>query len=190
MRIIIGLGNPGRKYERTRHNAGFWVVDELAERFDAAVTKHKWRALIGECQIGWEKVILVKPETFMNLSGESVYEVCSFYSEVDVSKDLIVVYDDMDFAVGQVKLRESGSAGGHNGMKSIIAHLGTSSFPRVRFGIGRPETDVAVIDHVLSTFSPQDEPKVKSAISKSADALEYACKNSFSAAMNRYNGGV
>lgn len=124
----------------------------------------------------------------MNLSGESVYEVCSFYSEADVSKDVIVVYDDMDFAVGQVKLREAGSAGGHNGMKSIIAHLKTSTFPRVRFGIGRPAPEIAVIDHVLSAFPRQDETKVESAISTSADALVYACKNSFTAAMNRFNG--
>lgn len=187
MRIVVGLGNPGSRYDKTRHNAGFWVIDALADRFGVTVLQQKWQALVGECRIGSEKIIFCKPQTYMNLSGEAVAEISSFYSEIRVASDLIVIYDDMDFPLGQMKLRESGSAGGHNGLKSLIQHLGTSQFPRIRFGIGRPEPGQTVIDYVLSPPPKDAGAVVHEMVTRAADAVEYACQQSFEAAMNRFN---
>lgn len=187
MWLVVGLGNPGNQYEKTRHNAGFWVVDAVAERFNMNRWQSKWKAQVGDCRIGSEKVILCKPQTFMNLSGESLSELCSFYSDVDVLTQLIVVYDDMDFSVGQVKLRASGSAGGHNGIKSIVQHLGTSQFPRIRFGIGRPSVETTVIQHVLASPPKEELSLLRDAVSRAADAVEYAVQHGFAAAMNRFN---
>jgi PTH1 family peptidyl-tRNA hydrolase len=188
MKVVVGLGNPGIKYTKTRHNVGFWVVDYLAERFQAPCTKERWKSLIGECRIGDEKVILCKPQTYMNLSGEAIHEITSFFGEINPEEDLIVIYDDMDFAAGTFRLREQGSAGGHNGVKSIIAHLGTHQFPRIRVGIGRPDVERTVIDHVLSPFPRTEEQQVHQAAQRAADAAEFAIMNSFTLAMNRFNG--
>lgn len=187
MKVVVGLGNPGARYDMTKHNVGFWVVDELARRFQAPCTKSKWKALVSECRVGSEKVLLCKPQTFMNLSGESVRAVLDFYADVDKTRDLIIAYDDMDFPVGQFKLREQGSAGGHNGLKSLIQHLGSDQFARVRVGIGRPDEQGPVIDHVLSPFTGSDRDLVQQAVQRSADAVVFALENSFSLAMNRFN---
>lgn len=189
MKVIVGLGNPGDKYTNTRHNVGFLVIDELAKRFSTPVKQQKWRAFIGETRIGLEKVLFVKPQTYMNLSGESVREVVNYFSDIDPTADVIAVYDDMDLPVGQIRLRQKGTAGGHNGVKSIIAHLGTTEFPRVRLGIGRPQ-GVPVIDYVLSTFTKDERVLVDNMVQQSADALEFSLRNSFVLAMTRFNQSV
>lgn len=188
MKIVAGLGNPGAKYVETKHNVGFWVVDELAERLSAGFREERFKALVAETRIGGERVLLVKPLTFMNLSGDALAEVVHYFKEVHVAEDIIVIYDDMDFSPGVIKLRETGSAGGHNGVKSVIARLGTDTFPRVRVGIGRPLPGRTVIDHVLSPFLPDVRPLVRDASSLAAEAVLYALEQDFSSAMNRFNG--
>jgi peptidyl-tRNA hydrolase, PTH1 family len=188
LKVVVGLGNPGLKYHKTRHNVGFDVVDELARRYRVSLNKHQWQAVAGEIRVGQEKVILVKPQTFMNNSGLAVREVVQFFRELSPVTDLIVIYDDMDFPVGEYRLRERGSSGGHNGMKSIIAAVGTSEFPRVRLGIGRPAPEWTVIDHVLGTFSRADRKLIDQVVDKAADAIVFALEHNFSLAMNRFNG--
>ncbi|GMA57125.1 hypothetical protein GCM10025858_16280 [Alicyclobacillus sacchari] len=137
MKAIIGLGNPGFKYERTRHNVGFWAIDRAAQKLGVVVDRAKFQSLIGEARVAGEPVLLVKPQTYMNVSGVAAAEIARFY-KLDVEQDILVMYDDMDFLPGQLKLRARGSAGGHNGVKSLIQSLGTDSFCRIRIGIGRP----------------------------------------------------
>jgi peptidyl-tRNA hydrolase, PTH1 family len=187
MKVIIGLGNPGSKYAMTKHNVGFWVVDGLSQRWNIPVHKEKFQSVIGEGRVGQEKVLLCKPLTFMNLSGEAVRAIVSYYSELTPGEDIIIVYDDMDFPPGQLRLRVKGSAGGHNGMKSVIQHLGTEEFPRIRVGIGRPPQSQTVVDHVLSSFSRDDLTLVQDAVQRAVEAVDYALANGFSMAMNRYN---
>jgi len=187
MKLVVGLGNPGPQYRETRHNVGFWVIDALCERLQTVCTRERFKGLIGESRIGTERVMLCKPQTFMNLSGESVREICRFYSELDERNDVIIVYDDMDFQPGQLKLRQKGSAGGHNGIKSIIQCLGTEEFSRVRIGIGRPEPGREVIGHVLGQFTAEDRTLVDAAVRRAVDAIEFAVRNSFGLAMNRFN---
>ncbi len=187
LKVVVGLGNPGLKYHHTRHNVGFDVVDELAKRMGVSVTKDQWQALSAETRVGQEKVLLVKPQTYMNNSGESVRAIFQFYQEASPEDDLIVIYDDMDFAVGNFRLRQQGSAGGHNGIKSIINHIQTSEFARVRIGIGRPAPEWTVIDHVLGSFSRTDRKLVDAVVERASDAVVFALENSFSLAMNRFN---
>jgi len=189
MRIVVGLGNPGQKYAETKHNVGFWVLDELARRFGVSFREDKWKALSVEVRIGLERVLFLKPQIFMNLSGDSLLEAVQYFKEVDPSRDVCVIYDDMDFAPGMMKLRETGSAGGHNGVKSVISRLGSESFARVRIGVGRPEAGRTVIDHVLSPFPSADRILVREATLRAADAVVFALEHDFSAAMNRFNGG-
>ncbi|MCL6632524.1 MAG: aminoacyl-tRNA hydrolase [Alicyclobacillus herbarius] len=186
MKLIVGLGNPGELYAETRHNVGFWAIDKLAQAVGTSCRRQKWRACIAECRIGDEKVILCKPQTYMNASGESVREILDFYPELDPESDLILIYDDLDFAPGQIKLRQKGSAGGHNGVKSIIQHVGGEVFPRIRVGIGRPEHR-DLISYVLGRFSPEDRAKVDLAVGAAVEAVQYALETSFEQAMNRYN---
>lgn len=186
MKAIVGLGNPGLKFERTRHNVGFWTIDELAKRLSVSVIKAKFQSVVAECSIGGERTILVKPQTFMNLSGHAVHECVSFY-KLSVERDVIVVYDDMDFHPGQLKLRERGSAGGHNGIKSIVQMLGTESFCRVRLGVGRPEPGIDVIGHVLGMFSKEEATRVDKAVHAAADAAVYSIEHGFERAMNQFN---
>lgn len=188
LKVVVGLGNPGLKYHKSRHNVGFDVIDALAKRYHVSVRKHQWRAITGETRVGDERVYLVKPQTYMNLSGESVQEILQFYREMNPQRDLIVIYDDMDFPVGDFRLREQGSAGGHNGMKSILQSIGTSEFARVRMGVGRPAPEWTVIDHVLGSFSRTDRKKVDEAVEQAADAVVFALEHSFGLAMNRFNG--
>lgn len=187
MKIVVGLGNPGAKYVETKHNVGFWVVDELADKLSLSFGQEKWKALVAEGRLGHERILLLKPLTFMNLSGDSLAEVVHFFKEVDVTKDVLVVYDDMDFAPGVLKLRETGSAGGHNGVKSVISRLETNQFPRIRLGIGRPLPGRTVIDHVLTPFSPETRVLVGRAAKNAADAIVVAVEQGFSVAMNRFN---
>ena len=186
MKLIVGLGNPGAKYAGTRHNAGFSVIDELAKRHNIKVDTVKHKALIGKGVINGEKVILAMPQTFMNLSGESVRAIMDFYKlTVD---DLIVVYDDIDLDVGKIRIREKGSAGGHNGMKNIILHSGSQDFVRVRVGVGKKPEHMDLADHVLSRFSREDLPFMRESCGKACDALEVILSDGAVAAMNRYNG--
>ncbi|WP_439443204.1 aminoacyl-tRNA hydrolase [Listeria aquatica] len=184
MKMIVGLGNPGKKYERTRHNAGFMVVDELSFRFQTPWKSTKFNGMISTPIIDGEKVMLVKPLTFMNASGECVRPLMDYYN-VEI-EDLVVVYDDLDLPIGKIRLRQKGSAGGHNGMRSLIAHLKTQSFDRIRVGIDRPEHG-EIIHYVLGDFSKVEQPEMIAAIKKSADAIEDAVKLPFIDVMNRYN---
>lgn len=186
MKAIIGLGNPGPKYEQTRHNVGFWVVDELSRRLNRPITRAKFQSLVADDRIDGEPVLLVKPQTFMNLSGHAVREVVDYY-KLNVEQDVMVVYDDMDFAPGQVKLRTSGRSGGHNGIKSIIQSLSTETFCRIRIGIGRPVSGPEIIGHVLGGFSKEEHALVQTACLKAADASLYAVAHGFEQAMNQYN---
>lgn len=184
MKMVVGLGNPGKKYERTRHNVGFMVVDELSYRFQTPWKSTKFNGMISTPVINGEKVMLVKPLTFMNASGECVRPLMDYYNIA--AEDLIVVYDDLDLPIGKIRLRQKGSAGGHNGMRSLIAHLKTQSFDRIRVGIDRPEHG-EIIHHVLGDFSKNEQPEIIAAIKKSADAIEEAVKLPFIDVMNQYN---
>lgn len=171
MYVVVGLGNPGKKYERTRHNAGFDAVELLAARHNIRLTKLKCKALIGEGTIGGERVALAQPQTFMNLSGESVRELVSWY-KIDLSR-LIVVYDDCDLPFGKLRVREKGSAGTHNGMRSIIYQLARDDFPRVRVGIGRQPEGWDLADYVLSGYHTEEERKIAyDALVKAGEAVE------------------
>ena len=187
MKLIVGLGNPGAKYAGTRHNAGFSVIDELAERHNIKVDTCKHKALIGKGVINGEKVILAMPQTFMNLSGESVRAIMDFYKlTVD---DLIVVYDDIDLDVGKIRIREKGSAGGHNGIKSIIGGLNSQSFPRVKIGVGaKPHPDYDLADWVLSNFTGPEDKLITEATARAADAALEIIARGVPAAANDYNG--
>ncbi|MCR8846647.1 aminoacyl-tRNA hydrolase [Paenibacillus sp. SC116] len=186
MKWIVGLGNPGAKYANTRHNIGFMAVDELARRFNIEVKESKFKALFGEGRVGTEKVVLIKPMTYMNLSGESIRAYMDFYkASLD---DFIVLYDDMDTELGKVRLRYQGSAGGHNGIKSIIAHTGTQSFNRVRMGISRPMPGRDIADYVLEAFPKADASLLEQTVERTCDAVQYALTNSFEQTMAKYNG--
>lgn len=185
MRWIVGLGNPGTEYANTRHNVGFMVVDELARRHGGSVTNSKCKALTGEIRIGGEKVALLKPMTYMNLSGESVRAFMDYY-KVKL-EDMIVVYDDLDTDVGRMRLRYQGSAGGHNGIKSIIAHAGTQTFNRVRLGISRPRPGVVVSDYVLSGFAKAEQADVRKMIEDACDAIEFSASHTFEQTMAKFN---
>ena len=182
--IIAGLGNPGAKYDGTRHNVGFKVIDELADRFHINRPVRFGKSMIGKGMIGGEKVILVKPLTYMNLSGEAVREICSYY-KADPADHLIVISDDVDLPVGHLRIRKKGSAGGHNGLKNIILHLGTDEFTRVRIGVGgKPAPGSDLANHVLGHFSSEDRPVIEEAYAKAADAVECAIGQGPDKAMN------
>lgn len=184
MYIIVGLGNPGRKYENTRHNMGFLTIDRLADKLSIRVSKIKFKALIGEGKIGDHKVILMKPQTYMNLSGESVREIMQFY-KIPV-ENLIVVYDDFDIAVGTIRIRKFGSAGTHNGMKSVIYQLQSDRFPRIRIGIGT-EDKGDLIDFVIGGVSKDEAALLREAIDQAVEALQAIVTDGIDLAMNRYN---
>jgi peptidyl-tRNA hydrolase len=186
MYIIVGLGNPGKKYEHTRHNAGFDVLDILAEEYDIKIDKIKHKALIGEGRIGSEKVVLVKPQTYMNLSGESIQSVFQFY-KVDMDH-LIVVYDDIDLDIGKIRIRKKGSAGSHNGMKSIIKCLGSQDFPRIRVGVSKPEPNRDLADFVLSRVPKDQADDMRSGLEKAVKTVEEIIRTDIDMAMNKYNG--
>ena len=187
MYIIAGLGNPGGKYDNTRHNAGFRVMDILADRMGILVEEKKHKALCGRGVLEGQKVILLKPQTFMNLSGESIRELLGYY-KADVSSQLIVISDDISLEPGQLRIRKKGSAGGHNGLKNIIANLGHDGFIRVKLGVGEKPRGWDLVDYVLGRFSPKDRQAVDEAIDLAADAVRMIIAEGPDAAMNRYNG--
>lgn len=185
MYLIVGLGNPGDKYRYTKHNVGFMVLDYFASQHNISISKLKHKALLGEGQIGQERVILAKPQTYMNLSGESVQELMHWYKE-DISR-LIVVYDDVDLAVGRIRIRPEGSSGTHNGMKSIIYLVNSDKFPRIRVGIGKQPDYMDLGDYVLSRFNDEEIPLMEEAVKKAALAIEEIVKRDLNSAMNKYN---
>lgn len=185
MKIIVGLGNPGSEYARTKHNVGFLFVDALADKLGVTDWKDKFEAKIGETRMGAEKVLLVKPQTYMNESGQAVGPLMNFYKLEP--EDLIVVHDDMDIPAGTIRIRKKGSAGGHNGIKSILVHVGDEHFARVRIGIGRPLPGWTVVKHVLAPFSKEDDRLVANAIEYLIPAVECIVKEDVDKAMNRYN---
>ncbi len=191
-RLIVGLGNPGAKYDRTRHNIGFEIIDALAKSYPevSLVENKRFQGIAGEFRSAGERTILLKPTTFMNISGQAVRAVLDWYKLDPAS--VLVVYDDMDLPTGKLRLRLSGGAGGHNGMKSIIAHLGTQEFPRLRIGIGSTDKsgdkDSAVVSHVLGRFAPEDRKIVDSVIPMAVDAIEFSLRKGIERSMSLYNG--
>lgn len=186
MYIIAGLGNPETKYDKTRHNIGFRIVDELADRHNISFDIKKHKGMCGRGVINNQKVILVKPLTYMNLSGECIRAVCDYYKATP--EDVIIAFDDISLDVGKLRIRKKGSAGGHNGIKSIIAHLGSDNFKRLKFGVGDKPKGMDLADHVLGRFSKEDEEKACEGIGKACDALECMIADGADAAMNKYNG--
>ncbi len=185
MKLIVGLGNPGRTYHRTRHNVGFRVADEVARRMGVAFEHGRPDALTARFGLGHETVRLAKPLTMMNASGEAVAGLARFY-RIDPS-DLLVVADDVNLPLGRLRVRARGSAGGHNGFRSVIQHLGTPEFPRLRVGVGRGDLNRDLADHVLARFEPEEEATAESAVDRAADAVGTFLSDGIEAAMNQYN---
>ena len=185
--LVVGLGNPGPKYDWTRHNMGFLVIDELAEREKIPVQKLKFKALTNTAVIGDQSDLLMKPTTYMNLSGGAVGEAARFYKIPP--ERILVISDDVALPQGKLRIRRSGSAGGHNGLKDIIAHLGGDGFPRIKVGVGgKPHPDSDMADWVLGKFTGQDKKGMEEAIKRAADAVETLLKSGVDQAMSRYNG--
>ena len=185
MKLIVGLGNPGKEYEATRHNTGFMVIDEIAKALNITVNQKKHKALIGKGIVQNESVMLMKPQTFMNLSGEAVRAAVDFY-HLDL-EDILIIYDDLDLPVGKIRLREKGSAGGQNGMKNIIAHLHSQEFNRIRVGIGK-DANIPVVDYVLGKFREEEAEAHHLAIEQAKQAAIESIKRPFNEVMSRYNG--
>lgn len=187
MYLIVGLGNPGREYQNTRHNIGYDVIDRLAEAENISVLEKKHKAVIGKGLVTGEKCVLAKPVTYMNLSGESVRELVDYY-KADETAQLIVICDDISLDVGQIRVRKKGSAGGHNGLKNIIAHLGHDSFIRVKMGVGEKPGGWDLADYVLGHFSGEERKVMNEACDRAADAIRTILSDGADAAMNRFNG--
>lgn len=185
MKIIIGLGNPGKQYEQTRHNAGFMVIDRLSSQLGIPLDQSKFKGLYGIGFYKGEKVLLLKPLTYMNLSGESIRAVINYY-QIEL-ENMLVIYDDLDLPVGKIRLRQKGSAGGHNGIKSTIAQLGTQEFNRIRIGIDRPQQGMNIPDYVLGKFREQEQASITEAVNKSADACAAWLEKPFVQVMNEFN---
>lgn len=186
MKIIAGLGNPTKEYEGTRHNIGFSVIDRIADQYNISMTEKKHKAICGKGVLEGQKVVLMKPQTYMNLSGESIIEAVKFY-KINPEEDLIVIYDDIDLEVGRLRIRAKGSAGGHNGMKNIIAHLGTQVFPRIRVGVGAKPKDWDLADYVLGRFPKEELPVIEEGRTAACQAVELIVTQGVEAAMNRMN---
>lgn len=185
MHIIIGLGNPTREYQATRHNVGWDVITRLSDDFRIPLDMKKHKAICGKGMIEGEKVVLAQPVTYMNLSGESVRELVDYYKVSP--QEIIVIYDDISLEVGQLRIRKKGSAGGHNGMKSIISQLGTDEFPRIKVGIGEKPKGWDLADYVLSRFREEEEPIIREALKNASDACKLILTSGIDAAMNQYN---
>ena len=186
MHLIVGLGNPTKQYEGTRHNVGFETIDRIAAENQIRVEEKKHKALYGSGYIEGEKVILAKPQTFMNLSGESVRELSDYYKIP--AENIIVIYDDISLDVGQLRIREKGSAGGHNGIKNIILHLGTEVFPRIKVGVGEKPKGWDLADYVLGRFGKEDREAVQKAVKMASEAAALIVEGQIDAAMNQFNG--
>ena len=184
--LVVGLGNPGAKYENTRHNVGFMTADALAARSGEPIRRVKYHALTSEAVIGGQSVLLMKPTTFMNLSGQAVGEAARFYK---IPADhVLVISDDVDLPLGKLRIRKSGSAGGHNGLKNIIQLLGTDQFPRLKIGVGgKPHPDYNMADWVLGQFQGEDKKTIDAAVARAADAVECLLADGIDRAMNQYN---
>lgn len=185
MKIIVGLGNPGKQYEFTRHNIGFLVIDQLAEKWNIDVNRTKFKSLVGEGFFAGEKVLLVKPQTFMNLSGEAVLDILQFYKREP--SDLLVVYDDMDLPPGKIRLRKGGGSGGHKGMSSIIYLINSEGFPRLRIGIGKPTPEATTVGHVLGKINNKEQDIYIDAVEKASNAVQLALEEGVEKAMNKVN---
>ncbi|MDQ0220898.1 aminoacyl-tRNA hydrolase [Peribacillus cavernae] len=186
MKIFVGLGNPGKQYNQTRHNIGFEVIDELSKKWDIPLDQAKHKGIYGTGTAGGEKILLLKPLTYMNLSGESIAAVMNFFKAS--IEDVVILYDDLDLPVGKIRLRQKGSAGGHNGIKSTIAHLGSQEFNRIRIGIGRPVGRMSVTDYVLGRFSKEEWGEMGNVIEKCTKACGESAQRPFLQVMNEYNG--
>lgn len=189
MFIVAGLGNPGKEYANTRHNAGYGVIDVLADKYNISVMNIKNRALTGKGIIGGKKVLLVKPITYMNGSGESIRALTDYY-KIDPERELIVISDDINLPPGQIRIRKKGSAGGHNGLKNIILHLGSENFQRIRVGVGEKPRDYDLVDHVLGHFSGEERVLMEEGIGKAAQAVEMMLADDTDRAMNEFNRKV
>ena len=185
MYLIVGLGNPGRDYEKTRHNTGFEAIDMLAEKLGIQVAEKKYKGLCGKARIGSEQVLLLKPQTYMNLSGESVRAAADFYKIAP--EHIIVIYDDIDLEVGRLRLRAKGSAGGHNGIRNIIAHMGTQEFPRIRIGVGAKPDRMDLADYVLGRFSREEQGQIEDGCREASAAASAIVEEGIEAAMNQFN---
>ena len=185
MYLIVGLGNPEEDYGKTRHNMGFNVINKLAEQYSIEINKKKFKGLIGKGEIEGESVILLKPQTYMNLSGESIKEVIDFY-KIETDK-LLIIYDDMDIDIGQIKLRKKGGAGTHNGMKSVISCLNSEEFPRIRIGIGKPEDKSDMISYVLGYIPENEVKELDKATTNAKDAVIDFIITGIDNTMNKYN---
>lgn len=184
MFLIVGLGNPGKEYEHTRHNVGFDVIDVIAKNYNIEINKSKFKGMYGIGKINEEKVLLLKPYTYMNLSGESVREAMDFYK---INKEeIVVLYDDISLDVGRIRIRKKGSAGGHNGIKNIIAHLGSDTFTRIKIGVGQSLGDL--VSHVLGRFTKEDRKLVEKTFDVATKAVEIIVESEVDEAMNKYNG--
>ena len=186
MYIIAGLGNPGKEYINTRHNVGFSVIDMISDKYNIPVIEKKMKALIGKGMINGQKVLLVKPQTYMNLSGESLREIIDYY-KIDIGSEVIVIYDDIALPVGSLRIRPKGSAGGHNGIKNIILHLHSENFLRVRVGVGEKPPKMDLADYVLGHFSPDEGKAEKEAFERAVAAVSMLIDDKLEEAMNQYN---
>ena len=189
MYLIVGLGNPGRQYEATRHNMGFDVIDKLVEEYNVPQSGVKFNAMYGKGRIEGQPVILMKPLSYMNLSGGPVRDMANYF-KIDPETEMIVIYDDIDLEPGQLRIRKQGSAGGHNGIKDIIRQLGTEKFLRIKVGVGAKPKGWDLADHVLGRFSTEDRKLVDEAIEKAAKAVDIMISQGVDAAMNEYNRKV
>ena len=189
MFIIVGLGNPTNEYNGTRHNVGFDVIDAIADKYNISVTERKNRAFCGKGMIAGQKVILAKPQTYMNLSGESVRGLVDFY-KIDEETELLIIFDDVSLDVGQLRIRKKGTAGGHNGIKSIIQHLGTDVFQRIKVGVGEKPKDYDLADYVLGHFSKEEKEIMSEGYQKAIEAVELILQDEIDAAMNQFNKKV
>ncbi len=184
--LVVGLGNPGREYEETRHNAGFMVMDRLCDELGCEIKKIKHKSLIGECRIGGKRVLLAKPQTFMNNSGQAVQEISSFYKIAP--ENTLIIFDDISLPPGKIRIRRSGSDGGHNGMKNIIYLSGSDKFPRIKVGVGaKPHPDYDLKDWVLSRFTGDDAALMKTSVSNAADAVKCIVTEGVDSAMNKFS---
>lgn len=185
MKLIVGLGNPGKKYENTLHNAGFLAIDALVAKYNVQLNKEMFNGEYTKTRINGEDVIIVKPQTFMNLSGECVGPLSSYF-KID-KEDIFVIYDDMEIRFGQLRIRNTGSSGGHNGMKSLIQHLGGQEFPRLKVGVGRPKGEKSVVSHVLAQFTKEQEKHLPMILEACVGAIEKFIEGDVRGAMNAYN---
>ena len=186
MFLIVGLGNPEEEYSNTRHNMGFDTVNKLATKYNIELNKKKFKGIYGIGTIENEKVIILKPQTYMNLSGESIIEAINFY-KIDVQNELVIIYDDMDIETGKIKIRKKGGPGSHNGMKSVIQNINTDEFSRIRVGIGTPENKNDMINYVIGKIPSEEKIELDKATTKAQEAVEEIIKNGIDSAMNKFN---